>query len=128
MKLLRKTISHEEIISALLSTRSISEASAKLGILPRTIYNRMKNDDFKRLYAEARKRILRATTEHLQKMTGSAVSVLADIMLDASLPANTRIYSATSILQYASKYTELNDILERIEALEEERNKQNEQL
>ena len=124
MKLLRKTITHEEIISALLSTRSIAEASQKLGIQPRTIYNRMKKDDFKRLYAEARKGLLKATTEDLQKMTASAVRVLADIMLDASLPANTRIYSATSILQFASKYTELNDVLSRIEALEIERERE----
>lgn len=124
MKLLRKTITHEEIISALLSTRSIAEASQKLGIQPRTIYNRMKKDDFKRLYAEARKGLLKATTEDLQKMTASAVRVLADIMNDAEVPANTRIYSATSILQFASKYTELNDVLSRIEALEIERERE----
>ena len=130
MKLLRKTITHEEIISALLSTRSIAEASQKLGIQPRTIYNRMKKDDFKRLYAEARKGLLKATTEDLQKMTASAVRVLADIMNDAEVPANTRIYSATSILQFASKYTELNDVLSRIEALEieKERETENEQF
>lgn len=130
MKLLRKTIAHEEIISALLSTRSIAEASQKLGIQPRTIYNRMKREDFMRLYAEARKRLLKATTEDLQKMTASAVRVLADIMNNESVPANTRIYSATSILQYATKYTELHDVLERIEALEieRERNRENEQF
>lgn len=130
MKLLRKTITHEEIISALLSTRSIAEASQKLGIQPRTIYNRMKKDDFKRLYAEARKGLLKATTEELQKMTASAVGVLADIMIDRNVPANTRIYSATSILQFASKYTELNDVLSRIEALEieKERETENEQF
>ena len=83
-----------------------------------------------RLYAEARKRLLKATTEDLQKMTVSAVGVLADIMNDKSVPANTRIYSATSILQYATKYTELHDVLERIEALEieKERNRENEQF
>lgn len=90
----------------------------------------MKREDFRRLYAEARKGLLKATTEDLQKMTASAVRVLADIMNDAKVPANTRIYSATSILQYATKYTELHDVLERIEALEieKERNRENEQF
>lgn len=117
----RKTITNESIITSLLTSSTIEEASKKLGIEARTIYKRMKTDDFQRLYNDAKSGLLKETTADLQAKTGEAVQVIASVMNDASVNPNTRIYGATAILQYATKYTELLNILERIEALEKER-------
>lgn len=124
----RKTISNEELISCLLSSDSIKEASLIAGITPRTIYKRMKDATFKNLYAEARAQLLKDATEALQKKTSLAVETLANVMTSEDSPPQTKVNSANSILQFASKYTEMTDILERIEKLEDERKDHYEQF
>lgn len=117
----RKTVTNEELITCLLSSDSIRGASLLAGITPKTIYKRMKDETFRKLYEEARGRLLKETTVSLQKKTSLAVDTLAQVMTSEESPPQTKVNCANSILQFASRYTELTDILERIERLEEDR-------
>ena len=61
---------------------------------------------------------MRATTARLQSHTTNAVDVLSQIMVDENAPANARVQSVRTILEYAYKGIELEDISERVERLE----------
>ena len=117
----RKTITNEDIITCLLSSDSISSASVLLGCNRRTLYRRMKDTTFQKQYKEAKTELLKNATVNLQKSASEAVTTMVSVMKNEDTPAQTKIYCATSILQYVLKFTEVTDILERIEALEEER-------
>jgi len=115
-----KRRSDEEIIAALIAQGSIKEAAAELGCTARTIYERMKKPDFKALYERAKGDLLKTVTARLQGSACKAVSVLEEIMGDPETAPQTRANCAASILQYTARYTETADIIERLEAIEEQ--------
>lgn len=114
-----KRLSDEEIISALLEQGSIKGAAALLGCTVRTLYQRMKKTKFKELYQSARDEIIRSTTAKLQGYMTGAVDTLADIMKDEEVAKQTRVNSAVSILQYGARFTEVTDVINRLDAIEE---------
>lgn len=113
-----KRLCNEVIISSLLSEGSIKAAAAALGCKEQTIYTRMKQPDFQKLYAEARAELMKSATAKLQGYLGTAVDTLAEIMTDETVPKQTRVYSAINILQIAERYTMKTDILERLDEVE----------
>ncbi len=115
----RKRLTDEAIIAALIAKGSIKGAAASLKCTTRTLYERMKKPEFKELYAQAKGEILKAATAKLQGNLCGAIDTLADIMKDEEAAKQTRVNSAVSILQYAARFTETTDILERLEAIEE---------
>jgi len=114
----RKRLQDEEIIGALIGRGSIKEAAVSLGCTPRTLYERMKKPEFKKLYADAKADIMKGATAKLQGKLCGAVDTLAEIMQDPEAAKQTRANCAVSILQYGVRFTEATDILERLEALE----------
>ena len=115
----RKRLTDEEIIAALIAEGSIKGAAASLKCTARTLYERMKKPEFKDLYAQAKGEILKQATAKLQGTLCGAIDTLTEIMKDTEAAKQTRVNSAVSILQYAARFTETTDILERLEAIEE---------
>lgn len=115
----RKRLTDEEIISGLIAQGSIKGAAASLECTTRTLYTRMKTPEFKELYTQAKGEILKAATAKLQGNLCGAIDTLAEITQDPEAPKQTRVNSAVAILQYAARFTETTDILERLEAIEE---------
>ena len=114
-----KRISDEIMISALIEEGSIKDAAASLHCAVRTIYERMKKPAFKELYAQAKTDMLRVATSKLQGQVTKAINTLAEIRDNQEAPYQTRANCAVSILQYAARFTETTDIMERLEAIEE---------
>lgn len=114
-----KRLTDEDIIMALIEHGSARKAAASLGYSHRTLYERMKEPAFKELYAQTKTEMLKAATVKLQGQLCSAIETLVEIMTDEETASQTRVNSAVAILQYASRFTETTDILERLEAIEE---------
>ena len=115
----RKRLQDEEIIAALIAEGSIKRAAASLECTTRTLYERMKKPDFKTLYTQAKADILKTATAKLQGNLCGAIDCLVSVMNDEKTAKQTRVNSAVSILQYAARFTETTDIIERLEAIEE---------
>ena len=120
-----KRLTDEEIIVSLVSEGSIKGAAASLKCAARTLYERMKKPGFKKLYNQAKADILKNATAKLQGNLCGAIDTLTEIMNDKSAAMQTRANCAVSILQYAAKFTETTDIIERLEAIEEAQTLQN---
>lgn len=115
----RKRLQDEEIIAALIAEGSIKRAAASLKCTTRTLYERMKKPEFKTLYTQAKADILKTATAKLQGNLCGAIDCLVSVMNDEKTAKQTRVNSAVSILQYAARFTETTDIIERLEAIEE---------
>lgn len=115
----KKRLTDEEIIAALLAKGTVKGAAACLECATRTLYERMKKPEFKELYAQARAHLLKTATAKLQGQLCGAIDTLTEIMNDKETAPQTRANCATSILQFAARFTETTDILERLEAIEE---------
>lgn len=115
----RKRLTDEIIISEIIAQGSIQAAAASLQCAVKTLYARMKKPDFKELYAQAKGEILKTATAKLQGNLCGAIDTLSEIMTDEEAPKQTRVNAAVSVLQYAARFTETTDIMERLEAIED---------
>jgi len=111
-------------IEALLVSPTVGEAGKVCGLATRTIYNYLRDPDFKVELSRRQGEVVKATTAMLVGMSHEANRVLLDLLKDEEVPASVRARIALGIKQHVAQALELQDILERVEALENEsRNK-----
>lgn len=116
---MNKTISNEKIIAALLSTESKRAAAKVLGIRPQTLAARMNDDAFQKLYKESKKDLIKDSITSIQAKTGRAIGIIYEIADNPEIAPQIRLNAAETIVRYSHKFTESEEILTRIEELEE---------
>ena len=100
-----KAISNESIIAALIQAGTVKEAAERAGTTPRTIYDRMKETEFRREYMQAKNDIIRKAVFSINEKLSAAVEAVADIMQDKNVNAATRLQAAQTIIQNAGKFS-----------------------
>ena len=108
----------EEAIAALLTQRNVEEAARTAGVGTRTLLRWLKTPEFDAVYRQARRAAFAQTIARLQQGSSAAATTLLKLMLDAATPASTRARCSESIISFASKAIELEDIEARVAALE----------
>jgi len=109
---------HARVVEALMSTRTIREASELSGVPERTLYRIMSNAEFSKLYREARSLAVSIATAKLQKASSLAVHTLSEIMEDAEASASARVSACKTVIDLALRAYELEDLTSRVSALE----------
>lgn len=99
-----KAVTNEEIIAALIQHGTIKAAAEAAGITPRTIYDRMNDNDFRSQYLEARTDIIRKAVFSINMKLAEAVEAVADIMNDKEVSPAIRLQAAQTILNNAGKF------------------------
>ena len=110
----------EKIITALLSNPTVKEAAENIGATPQTIYNRLRDVNFKTKYAEARQQVLEENCYRLQAYISDAVEQMHDMATDPYEKSQIKLNAADALLRHCYRLTELTDVLTRIERLEAE--------
>lgn len=116
-----RAVSDEQIIAALIQSGTVEKAAASVGCSTRTIYNRMKEHDFKGLYADAKADVLRAAVFAMNERLSAAVEAITEIMQDTETNPAVRLQAAQTLLNNAGKYT---DVLAAAEKAAEKANEQ----
>jgi transposase-like protein len=109
----------EAAVQALLSQRNTEEAARAIGVVPRTLYRWLQEPDFCAAYREAKRAAFSQAIARVQTMTAPAISTLGKVMVDPAAPAASRVRAATSIVEFAAKAIEIEDLEARLKALEE---------
>lgn len=91
-----------ELVGALLSSTTVREAAAAVGVSEATLYRRMRVPEFRALIRESRRRAFGHALSRLQVASESAVRTLEDLMESKEAPAGVRIRAATVVLRLAS--------------------------
>ena len=117
-----KRTNKDRALIALLERNSIRDAAKACRLSEETIYRYSRDPDFVRDYREARRQTEENAISKLQAATGEAVETL-ERNLHCENPA-VEIRTAQIILENAIKGVELIDVLERLERLENEHQKQ----
>lgn len=108
----------EKFLIALLSEPTVVKACETAGITRKTGYKWLNDENFRSEYHKQRQETMKTTTGLLQQASGTAVKVLFNISIDDKKPAIARVQAAKTILEYAYKGVELEDIERRLESLE----------
>ncbi len=117
-----KQTNKEKALNALLNSPSIREASKQSGLSEETIYRYLKDTEFKTEYNAARRRIFEQNIFKLQSLHNQAVETL-ERNLNCENPS-VEVRAAQIVIESNRKDFETFDILERLEQLENERQKQ----
>ena len=120
-----KKRNYEKIITALIEEPTKTKACEAVGIDRSTLARYEKDSEFIKLYRTAIHDMMEKTTRKLQSETYKAVTYLAELRDNPDAPITERRQACKHILELTPRYTEQNDILARIEALE--RNYDNEE-
>lgn len=113
------TTKKEKFMLALISEPTIKKAYEKINISNNTAYKWLNDKEFQQAFIKFKRELMKTTTARLQTYTLQAVEVLAKIMQDENAPPNARVQSVRTILEYAYKGIELEDIAVRVERLED---------
>jgi hypothetical protein len=118
----RLTAKQERAIIALISSPSVEEAAKAAGISKSTIFKWFQDEGFQSTYRAARGDLVRHAIAQAQAACSEAVAVLREIMNNVDTLASTRVSAAKTLLETSIKAVELEDIVARIEKLEEKTN------
>lgn len=111
-------ISDEKVLAALLENGSIRKAAAALGCSAGCVRDRLRDEQFKNRFEEAKAAALNEATDCMKIRVSSAVDTLSAVMEDTDNPATVRTSAADSLLRHTLRYIEQADILRRLAALE----------
>jgi molybdenum-dependent DNA-binding transcriptional regulator ModE len=109
----------ELALRAVVSHPTLKEAARAAGISETTLWRYMQSETFSRRVREARREAINHTFARLQAASGDAVSVLQELMTKEDAPASARITAARTVLDYAVRVVEIEDLRSRVEELEE---------
>ena len=108
----------EEAIVALLSHRTVDEAANAVGIATRTLLRWLQISEFRIEYLKARREVVCQGIARLQQATGAAGVTILKLMTDPNVPPAVRLRAAEAVFGLALKGVEVEDIEERVAALE----------
>ena len=101
-----KTVSNEQIIAALLQHGTIKAAAEAAGTTPRTIYDRMREKDFRAEYEDAKTDIIRKAVISMNEKLSAAIDTVCDIMNDESANVAVRLQAAQTVINNAGKFAD----------------------
>lgn len=108
----------QKFLPFLISLPTVREASKAGGVSESTAYRWLREAAFKEVYRIARREALEVTIASLQAASGKAVETLLEVAQDREVPATARVSASKTILEYAIKATETEELIARIEKLE----------
>ena len=106
-----KKLTDSQVITALISTDTKTEAAELLGVSTRTLYNYLQAEGFTERLEEAKQADAQRYAEIRQSAVGTALETLVDVMTsEASIWSGTtardRIEAARIVLAYGEKLTD----------------------
>jgi hypothetical protein len=108
----------EQAILALLAEPTVARAAKTCKVGVRTLHRWLREEVFGKAYRLARRETFAQAVSLTQRYASLAVQTLAKVMTDESSPPASRVAAATGILKFARDSIELDDLADRVEALE----------
>ena len=108
----------EKAMAALLTSDTQAEAAAKCGLTDRTLRGYLADPAFNAEYQRRKRQLVSDATRQIQSSYRVAIRALRNIVeSDLTSEAGT-ISAAPALLEYGLKFTEINEIMTRLEDLE----------
>ena len=109
----------EIALSALLTEPTLQYVAKVAQISEVTLWRWLKEREFILKFNELKREAVGQALTRLQQISCNAVETLKDIMEDLNTPPSVRVSAAKSIIDLSVKAIEVNDIVKRIEDLEQ---------
>jgi hypothetical protein len=107
-------------VAALMTEPSYTAAAEKAGIARDTLGRWLKKPSFQKLYRQARNEAVSFATMQLRRDMTLAAHTLAEIAGDKKAQAMARVVAAQTILNYAMRADENDELAARMDELEQQ--------
>ncbi len=115
---MRKKVTDEQILSAILISPSATEAAKQLKITKQTLCYRLKKGGLQEKLNRIRQDILDTTLTNLLNNSSKAANTLSELL--ESENEMTKLTAAKTILAFCERFIDKKDILNRLETLEKQ--------
>ena len=112
------TSRQQQAVEALLREPTLTRAAALAGVHERTLRRWLAAAAFRAAVLRARREAFAQAVGLTQRYAPVAVATLVKVMNDATASASARVAAAAVLLQFGREGIELDDLAERVEALE----------
>jgi len=112
------TDKQQNALIALLHHPTVEQAATAAGVAKRTLYRWLTEKPFLTAYRRARRDSFTQAISLTQRYAPLAVNTLAKVMMNERAAPQSRISAAASILRFCREALSLDDLSQRIEALE----------
>ena len=113
------TAKQAKALSALLNNPTQESAAAAAGIGISTLKRYLADPDFQAEYKKAMSKLIEGAATQAKQSLSPALSCLREIVNDSKKSDMARIQAARSLLEYGLRLTEVYDLSQRIDRLEE---------
>ena len=114
----KSSINQEQLIIALMTSRTHREAAEKIGINERTVKRYLQRADFIALYTAEKAKLLETANTQIQAALNPSIKALRDIVENKKAGPAVRVQAARTILEFSLRLGEYIDLDRRIKALE----------
>ena len=118
------TTNQTRALDSLMNAPSVAAAARQCGLSERTIWRYLSDDGFKSELRARQDLTIAATAAALTGLSGEAVKALRDLLNDPECPPSVRARVALGALKARRDAAELDDLAERVQALEDALNEQ----
>ena len=118
-----RKVSRERAIAILVAEPNVKAAAAIMNVTEQTLHRWLKDPDFTLRLAEAQKSVTRRVIRSVISRAERAVETLDTIMSSSETPAASRVSAARCVLEFTMRAIEIDEILNRLEILEQEMRK-----
>jgi len=112
------TTRQSRAIEALLQEPTIGRAAATAGVSERTLRRWLKEGPFKKAFFDARRESFGQAIGLTQRYAPVAIATLVKVMNDEGNSASAKVTAAAVLLKFGREGIELDDLAERLEAVE----------
>lgn len=112
-----RIITDDELLTAVLSTRTYAEAARQLGCSKNTITRRLQKDELHSRLIEMRKEILGVVNQYLLSKGQEAVDELYDLMKNSESDS-VRLSASNAFLQHMGRLVEDENILHELQKMQ----------
>lgn len=97
-------VSNQELIAAILSSTTLTEAANKTGISIRCLHNRMHEPDFRIAYTDAKNEIMRKAIAQIHGHLYEALETVTSIMSNPDNNPQVRLQAAQTLINTMTKF------------------------
>ena len=113
------TQKQRDFLDAMLTSRTVEEATEKADITRNTAYRYLNNDEWQKEYRQKRNELTDTLTSHLLQLGTQAIETLESNMTDPDATPATKNTTAKTILDYIYSNYDREQIVEELEEIRE---------
>ena len=112
------TQKQQDFLNAMLTSKTVEEATEKADITRNTAYRYLNNDEWQKEYRQKRNELTDTLTSHLLQLGTQAIETLENNMTDPDATPASKNTTAKTILDYIYSNYDREQIVERLEEIE----------